>query len=193
MENPNLMAQIDYEQLTRYAKTFSGLTPEREALLTRIGPAVFPRLPAITDAFYATLATIPAAAPFLEGRLELLKRTHLHWLQKLFTAPFDAAYAESMYKVGHVHVKVNLPVEFMAGGMTLIGDGLLAALEDIYRNDAETREAALGAVNAIMGFSLLVMQQSFQNSSLHEELEKFLKITGMSRALFNNLAAAYSK
>lgn len=187
------MTEIDYKELTRYAKTFSGLTPEREALLSRIGPVMSARLPAITEAFYATLATIPATAPFLIGRLDLLKRTHMRWLQELFTQPFDEAYAERMYKVGHVHAKVNLPVEFMAGGMTLIGDGLLAELGTAYRDDPETREAAIGAVNAILGFSLLVMQQSFQNTSLHEELEKFLKITGMSRALFNNLAAAYSK
>lgn len=187
------MAEIDFETLTSYAKSFSGLTQERENLLIRIGPAVTPSLPQITDAFYGTLAGIPATAPFLEGRLDLLKQTHLRWLNSLFSGPFDIDYAMAMYKVGHVHVKVNLPVEFMAGGMALIGDRLIAEMERLYADDEQMRRDALGAVNAILGFSLIVMQQSFQNSSLHEELEKFLKITGMSRKLFNNLAAAYSK
>lgn len=187
------MAQIDFETLALYAKSFAGLTPERERLLVEIGPAISPTLPAITEAFYGTLATIPATAPFLEGRLDLLKQTHLRWLRGLFSGPFDVNYAKAMYKVGHVHVKVNLPVEFMAGGMALIGDRLIAEIEKLYRGDEATRVAALGAVNAILGFSLVIMQQSFQNSSLHEELEKFLKITGMSRNLFNNLAAAYSR
>jgi len=187
------MAQIDFETLTAHAKSFAGLTPEREALLVEIGPAVSPALPGITEAFYATLATIPATATFLEGRLDLLKQTHLRWLGGLFTGPFDAAYAKAMYRVGHVHVKVSLPVEFMAGGTALIGDRLIAEIDKIYQDDDKLRLEALGAINAILGFSLIVMQQSFQNSSLHEELEKFLKITGMSRNLFNNLAAAYSK
>ncbi|MFM8332908.1 MAG: protoglobin domain-containing protein [Candidatus Methylumidiphilus sp.] len=187
------MAQIDFETLTLYAKKFSGLTPEREILLVRIAPAISPSLVKITDAFYDTLATIPATAPFIEGRLDLLKQTHIRWLNSLFTGPFDVDYTKSMYRVGHVHVKVNLPVEFMAGGMALIGDRLIAEIEHHYVDDAQLRLAALGAVNAILGFSLIVMQQSFQNASLHEELEKFLKITGMSRNLFNNLAAAYSK
>ena len=187
------MAQIDFETLTLYAKSFAGLTPEREDLLAEIGPLVSPALPGITEAFYGTLATIPAAAAFLEGRLELLKQTHLRWLEGLFTGPFDVAYAKAMYKVGYVHVKVSLPVEFMAGGMTLIGDRLIMEIDRLYWDDDSLRLQALGAVNAVLGFSLIVMQQSFQNSSLHEELEKFLKITGMSRALFNNLTAVYSK
>ncbi len=185
------MATIDFEKLASYAKNFSGLTPEREGLLVRIGSAVLPALPRITEAFYAKLTTIPETAPYLEGRLELLKQTHLRWLNSLFTGPFDTAYAQDMYKVGHVHVKVNLPVEFMAGGMALIGDGLIEEVENLYRDDAEMRLKAHEAINSILGFSLIIMQQSFQNASLHEELEKFLKITGMSRNLFNNLAAAY--
>jgi hypothetical protein len=187
------MIQVDFEKLILHAKAFAGLTPEREALLVEIGPAVTPSLAGITEAFYATLAAIPATAPFLEGRLDLLKQTHMRWLGSLFSGPYDVNYVKGMYKVGHVHVKVNLPVEFMAGGMTLIGDRLLAEVDNLYQGDDAKRLAAMGAINAILGFSLIVMQQSFQNSSLHEELEKFLKITGMSRNLFNNLAAAYSK
>jgi len=187
------MAQTDFETLTAYAKCFAGLTPEREKLLVEIGPTVSPALPRITEAFYGTLAAIPATAPFLEGRLDLLKQTHLRWLNGLFTGPFDVDYTKALYKVGYVHVKVNLPVEFMAGGMTLISDRLITEIDRIYSGEDPLRLGALGAVNAILGFSLLVMQQSFQNSSLHEELEKFLKITGMSRALFNNLTAVYSK
>jgi hypothetical protein len=185
--------EIDFEGMTFYSKSFTGLTPERERLLIEIGPKIQPSLGKITDAFYATLATIPQTAPFIDGRLELLKRTHLHWLTSLFTGPFDTEYAKNMYKVGDVHVKVNLPVEFMAGGMALIGDRLISEIEAVFHDEDGLRHQALGAVNAILGFSLIIMQQSFQNSSLHEELEKFLKITGMSRKLFNNLAAAYSK
>lgn len=49
----------------------------------------------------------------------------------------------------------------------------------------------MGAINAVLGFSLLVMQGSFQTGKLAEELERFLSVSGMSRTLFNNLAAAY--
>jgi hypothetical protein len=185
------MTAIDFEHMTQYAKQFAGLTPEREQTLKSLGPPLESRLPKITETFYATLSNIREAAPFLEGRIELLKQTHLRWLTSLFTGSYDSEYTKAMHRVGDVHVKVNLPVEFMAGGTTLLGDLLLADLDELFRDDPKGRAEAVAAVNAVLGFSLIVMQQSFQNSTLHQELEKFLKITGMSRALFNNLAAAY--
>jgi hypothetical protein len=185
------MAATDFAQLTGYAKSFTGLTPEREQTLLRLGEVIKPKLPAITDSFYATLGGISGVSQHLEGRVDALKQTHLRWLQQLFSGPFDESYTQAMHRVGDAHVKVNLPVEFMAGGMTLIADLLFAEIESIYSEDSQGRSAALGAVNAILGFSLLVMQQSFHGATLLDELEKFLKITGISKALFNNLAAAY--
>lgn len=185
------MTDIDYTELTQYAKAFSALTPEREALLVEAGERIKPRLAEVTDRFYATLQDIPKAAPFIEGRLDTLKQTHHQWLEGLFTGAFDAAYTEAMYRVGDVHVKVKLPVEFMAGGMTLIGGELVRVAAEVYADDQDAYAAVAGAINAVLGFSLLVMQQSYQSSSLAEELEKFLAITGMSRTLFDNLAKAY--
>lgn len=178
-------------ELTSYSKALSGLTPEQETLLIDIGEEVKPHLQEITEQFYAKLQQIPQAAPFLEGKVEHLKKTHLQWLHSLFSGPYDVDYAERMYKVGDVHVKVKLPVEFMAGGITLIKQGLIDILNRLYAENINAKDAAISAVNAVLGFSLIIMQQSYQASTLHEELEKFLKISGMSRVLFSNLAKAY--
>jgi len=185
------MSEIDFDHLTQYAKQFAGLTPDREQILQSLAVRMESRLPHVTETFYSTLAAVAEAAPFLDGRLDLLKQTHLRWLRSLFSGLYDADYTRAMHRVGDIHVKVNLPVEFMAGGTTLLGDLLMADVDELFRDDPQERQSAVGAVNAILGFSLIVMQQSFQNSSLHRELEKFLEVTGMSRALFNNLAAAY--
>jgi hypothetical protein len=96
-----------------------------------------------------------------------------------------------MYQVGDVHVKVGLPVEFMAGAMTLVGSRINDRLGELLQNDPSRLRQAITAVNAVLGFTLMVMQQSYESSRLAEELEKFLKITGMSRTLFDNLASAY--
>jgi hypothetical protein len=181
----------DFDKLTHYAKSFSELTPEREDLLVEVGRQIKPRLAGITEDFYQYLLTIPAASTFLEGRVETLKKTHILWMEGLFTGPFDKAYTEHMYKVGDVHVRVNLPVEFMAGAMTLINQRLIGLIVETYGHDLDYCARVLVAINAITGMSLLVMQQSYQAASLAEELEKFLKISGMSRALFTNLATAY--
>jgi hypothetical protein len=185
------MTENEFDQLTLYTKQFTGLTPEMESILTGLNDLIKPHLPAITDSFYSVLQEIPKAQPFLEGRIDTLKRTHIQWLEQLFSGPFDVNYVKAMYHVGDVHVKVNLPVEFMAGAMTLVGTRINELLGDQLQNDPQRLKQSITAVNAILGFTLMVMQQSYESSRLAEELDKFLKITGMSRTLFDNLASAY--
>ncbi|MCU7845209.1 MAG: hypothetical protein KZQ93_15375 [Candidatus Thiodiazotropha sp. (ex Monitilora ramsayi)] len=185
------MEEIDFKTLTPYAKNFTGLTEVHEALLVEVGPMLKPSLGEVTERFYSTLRSIDKTAPFIEGRLESLKQTHRKWLEGLFTGPFDESYAQSMYHVGQVHVKVHLPVEFMSGGMSLINDELIALVCKTFSDYPDRITALLKAINAVTGFSLLIMQQSYQSSSLSAELDRFLAITGMSRSLFNNLAGAY--
>src|SRR5690554_7043887 len=43
---------------------------------------------------------LPEAAPFLEGKVKALKKTHSLWLDKLFTGPYDADFAAWMHRVG---------------------------------------------------------------------------------------------
>lgn len=181
----------NFYHLTDYAKSFSGFTPEMESLLQEIGPDIKPKLPEVTNEFYQTLSGISEAASYLEGRIEILKPTHLRWMESLFTGPYDQSYVQHMYQVGIVHVKVHLPVEFMAGSMTLINKGLSRLMVETYGHDQQKLTKVLEATGAITGLSLFVMQQSYQEASLAEELERFLQITGMSRVLFTNLASAY--
>lgn len=181
----------DFEKLTVYSKSFSGLTPEKEALLVEAGEVIKPHLNTVTDEFYQLLQTIPETSAFLDGRVESLKKTHSLWMESLFTGPFDKDFTARMFKVGDVHVKVKLPVEFMAGAMTLVNNRLFTLIVETFGDDKQRCADVITAVNAVTGFSLLVMQQSYQASSLAEELEKFLKISGMSRTLFTNLALAY--
>ncbi len=180
----------DFDQLTQYAKAFTGLTKEYENVLKEIAPQITPHLETVTKSFYDQLSGIPETQPFLEGRVESLRSMHTQWLKGIFTKEFDADYTAAMYKIGDVHVKVQLPVEFMSGGMTLINAQLIPLVINLLDDDSKS-PLVLCAINAATGFSLFIMQQSFQEASLSEELEKFLKISGMTRVLFSNLADAY--
>jgi hypothetical protein len=187
-----MMADMDFEKLMNYSKQFTGFTPEMESVLSELSDQLKPHLPEITESFYSVLLEIPKAKPFLEGRIDTLKQTHINWLETLLQGPFDLSYVQSMYQVGDVHVRAKLPVEFMAGAMTLVGTRINQLLGDLLVHNPEMLTKAVVAVNAALGFTLMVMQQSYESSRLAEELEKFLKITGMSRTLFDNLASAYS-
>ncbi|MDD5393837.1 MAG: protoglobin domain-containing protein [Thiothrix sp.] len=185
------MQDIDMQALCGYAKQFSGLDEQQMAVLQQVYPDVSGRLQEVTNTFYGSLQEIPKTHTFLEGRIEDLKRTHVAWLNELFTSDFGEDYTRKLYKVGDVHVKVKLPVEFMAGAMVIIQSELIRIFGEIYADNQEKMLKAIRALNAACGFSLLIMQESYQSSSMAEELEKFLRITGMSRVLFNNLARAY--
>jgi hypothetical protein len=182
---------LNFNELIEYAKAFSGLTPELEVCLKDIGPEITPQLQAVTDSFYDQLATIPETAKYLEGRVTTLKIAHLRWMTGLFSSNIDAEFARSMYQVGDIHVKVNLPVEFMAGAMTLINNELTRIVIETFGHNSEKCTKALQAIASVTGLALMIMQQSYQESTLAEELEKFLTISGMSRTLFANLAKAY--
>jgi len=185
--------RVDFAELVSRTKRLSNFTPEHENVLLRIGDAVKPHLGTVTESFYEVLQTIPSAQPFLEGRIDALKATHKQWLESLFTGPFDEDFARGMYRVGMAHVRVKLPVEFMQGAATLIMCELVKLMTRLCRSDAARLGLILGAVNGVIGYSVAIMQESYQATSLVEELEKFLAITGMSRQLFNNLALAYEK
>ncbi len=186
------MTEINITELTLYCKAFSGLTVEREAILKEIAEELTPHLSKVTDAFYAELDKIDKARPFLEGKSDGLKKTHEAWLKGLFTNDFNDEYTKFLYHVGDVHVKIELPVEFMAGAMTQIQRNLTPILFELFGHDSARLIAITEAIIAALGFSLQIMQESYQSSTLATELDKFLKITGMSRILFNNLAKAYS-
>lgn len=192
-EGANMDERVDFAELVSRTKRLSNFTPEHEAVLLKVGSAVKPHLGAVTESFYETLQTIPSAGPFLEGRIEPLKATHQKWLESLFTGPFDEDFARGMYRVGMAHVRVKLPVEFMQGAATLIMCELVKLMTRLSRDDAARLGLVLGAVNGVIGYSVAIMQESYQATSLVEELDKFLAITGMSRELFNNLALAYGK
>lgn len=66
------MTAKDYSLLTRYAKHFTGLTPDKGKLLQEAAPEITPRLPEITQRFYNTLQDI-AKTPFIEDRLDQLR------------------------------------------------------------------------------------------------------------------------
>ncbi|MDQ7072633.1 MAG: hypothetical protein Q9N32_02560 [Gammaproteobacteria bacterium] len=75
--------------------------------------------------------------------------------------------------------------------MSMIRNELIQLITNEFYDDKEKMVLALSSINSITSFSLFVMQQSYQESTIAEELEKFLEISGMSRDLFTNLANAY--
>lgn len=183
------MRSIDFSHLNEQAKLFAGFDAQDEQVLVDARPQLLSELDRVTDAFYAELADIPEARPFLEGRLDALKSTHRLWLEKIFTGPYDGDFAAYMHRVGVVHVQVRLPERFMASGIGLISKHLIPVLTQQFRDDPAQLGAVMKAVNGVTVYCLIIMQVSYRQ----HELERFMDVTGISEALYANLAAAYRK
>ncbi|MDD1605941.1 MAG: protoglobin domain-containing protein [Methylococcaceae bacterium] len=155
----------DFDALIGNSKSLSGLTPELEACLKEIAPILVPQLEKVTDTFYLRLIMIPNTSLFLESRMEQLdklKATHLAWLTSLFTRDINAEFAKDMRHVGDVHVSIQLPIEFMAGSMSLINKELIKLIIDALGDDKEQCTKALQAITAVTGLTLIIMQKSYQ-------------------------------
>lgn len=183
------MSNVDFAALCEQAKAFAGFEPEDEQILIQEASRLKPYFPAVTDAFYTELETLPEAAPFLEGKVKALKKTHSLWLDKLFTGPYDADFAAWMHRVGVVHVQVKLPEKFMTCGIGLINKHLIPLLPTLYAGETEKVGPMLKALNAATSFCLLIMLESYRG----HELERFMEVTGINQTLYHNLAAAGRK
>lgn len=181
------MREIDFSQLNQQSKLFAGFDIDDEQVLADAHAVLVGELDRVTDAFYQELGGIEEAGPFLEGRLDRLKATHRRWLERIFTGPYDAEFAAYMHQVGVVHVQVRLPERFMASGIGLIGKHLIPVLADVCGEDNERLGILMKAVNAVTTYCLIIMQVSYRE----HELDRFMDVTGISEALYNNLSAAY--
>ncbi len=181
------MRTINFTELNQQAKLFAGFEPGDEATLNAVCAELVPLLDQVTEAFYAELQQIEEAKPFLEGRLDALKATHRNWLEKIFTGPYDEDFAAYMHHVGVVHVQVRLPEKFMASGIGLIAKHLVPVLAMTYETDVARLAQVVRAVNGVTTYCLIIMQMSYRE----HELDRFMEVTGISEALYANLAAAY--
>ena len=184
------MTEHYFEQLCEATREFVGLNAEREALLHDLAPRVAFALDGVTDHFYRQLQRIARAAPMIEGRLPQLRATHRAALGAMFASDYDAAYVERLYRTGEAHVRARMPIEFMSGGMAITGEALIPVVVKSCA-PGEAQLAACASVHAAMGFSLMVMQESYQLSRLVEEQERFLQVTGISRELYQSLSSAH--
>lgn len=104
-------------------KTFqnvSGFSAEDIAVLAKVGPVVIPNLPRLTDLFYDRLLADPSTAVMVDGRVDILKKTHIAWLNELFSGIDADALVSHQELIGRAHVKAKVPPVFVAASMSFL-------------------------------------------------------------------------
>ncbi|WP_434776992.1 protoglobin domain-containing protein [Neisseria sp. Ec49-e6-T10] len=158
----------------------SCFTEEEAARLARLGTIIKPQLPALTDRFYEQLQKDATMQPYLEGRIDALKSTHLAWLESLFTGNYDDAFIAQQEKIGFVHVKVKVPPLFVASSMSFLRAEIPTILTDEHLNSlGESRAICTGSILRVLDLSQFLIDGAYFKS--------IMDVMGISKALLDRL------
>ncbi len=111
--------------------TISGLCTEGQSILASLAPALEAYLPEVTERFYTLLEADAQTAPYLVGRIDALKQTHIAWMRDIISGVYDDAFISRQEKIGEVHVKVHIPPHFVAASMSLLRSELPMLVERV--------------------------------------------------------------
>ncbi len=140
------------------------------ATLATIHPHAAPHFERIVDDFYEAIDRHPEARDVITSReqTERLKKTLVSWLDRLLRGPHDAAYVEARSRIGRVHVRINLPQQFMFTAMNRIRTQLLGVVHDTLPNREQCVTAA-HAVNAALDIELAIMLDTYREDLLAKQ------------------------
>jgi len=141
-----------------------------------------PSIPEITDKFYTILESQKGTAKFIEGRVEQLKKTHIAWFMDVLGGKYDRDFFERQFHIGLTHVRISLPPQYVEGIMSFIRFESLTAINALVE-DSSKAAALAASLTKILDINLAII-----NLSYHENrLDKLTQVTGMKRALLENL------
>jgi hypothetical protein len=156
--------------------------------LVALAPVFQKHGPGITDRFYESLGQWPRTAALVEGRVDRLKQTHVRWIGSLFEGEYGRPFFETQFRIGQVHVAQKIAPEFVEAVMNhLRQEGLGAILAE--RSDRAVAQAEYGSLLKVLDLCLVVINLAYAD----ERLDRMASVTGMSRALIENLIARGGK
>ncbi|HHM8366141.1 TPA: protoglobin domain-containing protein [Pseudomonas aeruginosa] len=129
-----------------------GLSGEKEEFVcARLLPLLDPHLVEITEKFYDLLLSDDQTAPYLEGRIESLKATHVNWIREMLSGVYDEAFMRRQEIIGEVHVKMRVPPHFVSSSMSHLRSAI-PGLIGIVENDPKV--IALGTKQVLQVLDL---------------------------------------
>lgn len=186
------------ESLFAEMKRYVGFTPADAETLASLAPAIEAHLPALADRFYEQIPKHPAAAAVFAGgeaQIARLKLSLQAWARRLFTGPFDDAYAEERCQIGRRHVQTGVPQQYVIAAMHVVAEFIDEVLDrELANPEALTR--ARRSLRRIVSVDLNLICDTYfegslrQSKALNESLgEANRRLQDASRAKTDFLAA----
>jgi PAS domain S-box-containing protein len=158
--NPEALYQR-YQELQRYV----GWTDGDARRVQSIGPKLEPFLAPLIDDFYDEIDRHPDARKVITGgqeQVQRLKGTLRQWLRDLLVGPYDARYVARRWKVGWRHVEIGLDQVYTNVALSRMRRGLLLALEEVLKDDADESLAVRRSLNTLLDLDLAIIEEAYQ-------------------------------
>ncbi|OYY73936.1 MAG: hypothetical protein B7Y40_07340 [Gammaproteobacteria bacterium 28-57-27] len=166
----------------------NGFSPADSAAVLAVSSILVSMAPQLTDKFYDQLLSHPETRQHIDGRLDMLKGTHIQWMSQLFTGPHDEAFFARQEVIGVVHVKVKIPPLFVSSSMSFLRHEVVSMLHtktEIGELSHEQFEAASAAILRLLDICQMLIDTAYET----ERLRLLSEATGMKVALIENLIA----
>jgi len=155
-----------------------GLCKEGQNALAEAFPIIDAKLPQVTDEFYRLLLEDAQTAPYLEGRIDSLKATHLAWIRDICGGVYDDAFTSRQEKIGEIHVKVRVPPHFVAASMSHLRAAIPLLIQQEVKDSAKAGQA-VKALLQVLDLCHYLIDRKYS--------ETLMDNLGISPALLNRL------
>ncbi len=156
---------------------FMRVSDKTGPLLRDFWKLVEPKLPAILDAFYAHVATVPQLAAMAGNQIPRLKAAQgSHWA-RLFSGTFDDTYMQGVRTIGLTHSRIGLDPRWYIGGYLLVLNMLAEIATTNYRNSQKAAEV-IGATNTAVLMDMEIAISVYQEAMMLERQKRQQALEG---------------
>lgn len=156
------MRVMPHEDFERF-KRLVGFDAASAAVLRELHRVARPHFESIVGDFYASIEADEQARQVLRGgapQSERLRRSLARWLDSTLVGPHDEAYLQTRSRIGHVHVRIELPQHLMFTAMNRIRTQLSECAFEL--GDPGRVRAAQRAVGQVLDMELAIMLETYR-------------------------------
>lgn len=140
-----------------------GITHDEAALLRAHSEQARQAGPELITLFYGRLFGHGATAEYLHGvAMERLHSMVADWFVELFSGQYDEAYVQRRLAIGHIHVRIGLPVRYPLAMLDLV---LTFGRRIVQQSDQP--EQALAAFEKIISLDVALFNQAYEDHQLN--------------------------
>jgi hypothetical protein len=138
------------------------LTQQEKDLLIDLQDVAEEQSDAMTDDFYDRLMSHENTAEYFEDiEMERQHEFIADWFVDLFNGSYDAEYVAERLEIGHIHVRIGLPVRYP---LSMI-DVIMQHGEEVVAESADP-EKAKDAFQKVMSLDIAVFNQAYEDRQL---------------------------